>query len=162
MCKLEKILYKFYRNSQTLYFNLFIIYKGRRKWRNFSFHEKETTVRIAKGVQSRHWNIFYLFYHFHKKILVSIKLNYKIQNYRLASWPLTNCILLITRKSFRFRLRNSVYAEYTIVNTSTFEVPSALLVFSILFAIPSFGYFCLHLSGTQIKTLEWLTGEETR
>lgn len=67
VCANLKKSYKFYRNSQTLYFNLFIIYKGRRKWRNFSFHEKETTVRIAKGVQSRHWNIFYLFYHFHKK-----------------------------------------------------------------------------------------------
>lgn len=121
-------------------------------------NSKRSSITSFESIET----IFICFIIFIKKILVSIKLNYKIQNYRLASWPLINCILLITRKSFRFRLRNSVYAEYTIVNTSTFEVPSALLVFSILFAIPSFGYFCLHLSGTQIKTLEWLTGEETR
>ena len=92
--------------------------------------------------------------------------DHKIWNRRLPLWPLTNCILLITRKSFRYCLRNSVYAEYTIVNTFTFKVPSALPVFSFPLSppppsatpsAPSSGYFRLHLSGTQIKTLERLT-----
>lgn len=39
-------------------------------------------------------------------------------------------MLLITCKSFRSRLHNYVCAGYTIVNTSTFKVPSVLLVFS--------------------------------
>lgn len=126
-------------------------------------HSPLSTVQVFITLTNTFETIIFIFHHFHKKKSsshVSTKLA-RLQNYRLPSWPLTNCILLITRKSFRFRFRNSVYAEYTIVNTFTFEVPSTVLVF----AIPYFGYFRLHLSGTQIKTLHsvnWRGGEIAR